>query len=785
MGIKRLRRHLDESSTTLLEKLLYRCIQVKRSLFYKDLIIDFDDEIDFEKYYPVILSFYIAMDDPLIKPKLVKSVNLIVSHWYGYTDRHKLKPLKNTFHLFYDLMKSPSIWETQNSYDKIQEEQAAYLKLYKPMYDLVTEFIKTNKKYEYARGTLVRVLDNWRKSINDRNELPIFIKNLYTKLVRTGLMTYDQKGFVEYRDVMDLIRFELWSTSYETNKKSKSNLPEYDNTMLAARIHEKIKNITRGKELRQFKALSLSEETVPNENEEININEEKVTADQNIKYYKDYFTKKSPAIKKELQKQKKMLEKCKKKKLIDKHKMRLYYHTTPALSNVIDDVFIDLFVEAISNPGLEKNKKLDNSSEENGLNTDKPIEVIIEELIRNKIITKYWMTNFEDYFGTLSYNNERIILQELEKKKKFKEPLYTAQWLIQAVKELCILPLFSERTHKTAPLIKSVLLAGPPKCGKNMLVNAVCTHIGAVKFDLSAETIRESDFFENNDMETLKMYVLKAAKYLQPSILYVNDVHKTFLLSDPPQTPVNVDNILQILAANKEELHDTQSEGPSENIESNRNLEEKLGHPTESQQAIPTLAEQTESFDASFLGDLLSHLASHITKDDMILIMGTSNKPFMSDIKLVEQVFNKILVFPRVDYRTARQYLSDKLLSNDKVDRNFNFHQLATLCTGLPIPCMLSLIEHVSNKFLFDKASSCCYGVPRLCKCSVMKTQLSMEEFIDILIPLRHHIVSQAHEELIFKWYESSKFGKMRPGVVKKWKDNIKKRNEISPKRIS
>lgn len=43
--------------------------------------------------------------------------------------------------------------------------------------------------------------------------------------------------------------------------------------------------------------------------------------------------------------------------------------------------------------------------------------------------------------------------------------------------------------HQSAPLVRSLLITGPRLCGKNMLINAICTEIGAVLFDLSAVNI--------------------------------------------------------------------------------------------------------------------------------------------------------------------------------------------------------------------------------------------------------------------------------------------------------
>lgn len=47
----------------------------------------------------------------------------------------------------------------------------------------------------------------------------------------------------------------------------------------------------------------------------------------------------------------------------------------------------------------------------------------------------------------------------------------------------------SREIHQTAPLNRSLLIAGPKDSGKDMLVHAVCTELGAVLFDLTAANI--------------------------------------------------------------------------------------------------------------------------------------------------------------------------------------------------------------------------------------------------------------------------------------------------------
>lgn len=53
------------------------------------------------------------------------------------------------------------------------------------------------------------------------------------------------------------------------------------------------------------------------------------------------------------------------------------------------------------------------------------------------------------------------------------------------------LPSGSPDIHSMAPLIRSILLVGPPGMGKKMLVKAVCTETGANLFDLSPDNLQD------------------------------------------------------------------------------------------------------------------------------------------------------------------------------------------------------------------------------------------------------------------------------------------------------
>lgn len=59
----------------------------------------------------------------------------------------------------------------------------------------------------------------------------------------------------------------------------------------------------------------------------------------------------------------------------------------------------------------------------------------------------------------------------------------------QLIAEYCILPLGNNTLRELTPLIRSVLIAGPHGSGKKMLVNAICTELGATLFDITPANI--------------------------------------------------------------------------------------------------------------------------------------------------------------------------------------------------------------------------------------------------------------------------------------------------------
>nr|XP_029511747.1 dynein regulatory complex protein 11-like [Oncorhynchus nerka] len=95
-----------------------------------------------------------------------------------------------------------------------------------------------------------------------------------------------------------------------------------------------------------------------------------------------------------------------------------------------------------------------------------------------------------------------------------------------------ILPLGSQSVHQKAPLMKTLLLAGPGGVGKRMLVHALCTETGANLFNLSPRNLA-GKYPGRSCLQYLLHMVFKVARQLQPSVIWIGDAEKTFYKKVP------------------------------------------------------------------------------------------------------------------------------------------------------------------------------------------------------------------------------------------------------------
>ncbi|XP_042806564.1 dynein regulatory complex protein 11 isoform X3 [Panthera leo] len=150
----------------------------------------------------------------------------------------------------------------------------------------------------------------------------------------------------------------------------------------------------------------------------------------------------------------------------------------------------------------------------------------------------------------------------------------------------------SATVHENAPLVKSLLLAGPSGVGKKMLVHAICTETGANLFDLSAANIA-GKYPGKDGLQMMLHMVSKVARQLQPSVVWIGDTEKTFYKKVPSA--------------------------------------ERMMEPKRLKKQLPKILRL-------------------LKPDDRILIVGTTQRPFDAELQSFCKVYQKIILVPRPDY---------------------------------------------------------------------------------------------------------------------------------------
>ncbi|KAM9483755.1 LOW QUALITY PROTEIN: dynein regulatory complex protein 11 [Clarias gariepinus] len=229
---------------------------------------------------------------------------------------------------------------------------------------------------------------------------------------------------------------------------------------------------------------------------------------------------------------------------------------------------------------VEKKKK-----KEKDLTADRNIESIFEELVLEGILIQPMTVKLSDYLGEYSYLGTSLRQADIE-------PMPSLSDVRQLIALYGVLPLGSQCVHERGPLIRSVLLAGPSGVGKRMLLHALCTETGANLFNLSPANLA-GKYPGRSGLQYLLHMVLKVARQLQPSVIWIGDAEKTFYKKVPK---------------------------PEKEMEPKR------------------------------LKKDLPKIVKSIKAEDRVLLVGTSRRPFDADLKALCKVYKKIILIPRPDY---------------------------------------------------------------------------------------------------------------------------------------
>ncbi|XP_078260309.1 dynein regulatory complex protein 11 isoform X5 [Rhinoraja longicauda] len=236
----------------------------------------------------------------------------------------------------------------------------------------------------------------------------------------------------------------------------------------------------------------------------------------------------------------------------------------------------------------KKSKKGKKKKKGKDLTANRTIDSLFEELVNEGLLIKPNNVQLSDFKGEYNYLGTTLRQTDIE-------PMPSLSDVKQLITLYGILPLGSQAVHEKAPLVKSLMLAGPSGVGKEMLVHALCTETGANLFNLSSHNIA-GKYPGKSGLQMMIHLVFKVARLLQPSVVWIDNAEKTFYKKVPK--------------------------------------EEKGLDPKRLKKSLPSILKSLKS-------------------EDRVLIVGTTRRPFDAELKSFCRTFQKIVLIPRPDY-TAR-----------------------------------------------------------------------------------------------------------------------------------
>ncbi|XP_015723299.1 dynein regulatory complex protein 11 [Coturnix japonica] len=277
-------------------------------------------------------------------------------------------------------------------------------------------------------------------------------------------------------------------------------------------------------------------------------------------------------------------------------------------------------------------KKL--SELEKDLTPDRTIDSLYRELAEEGILIKVKPVNLSDYVGEYSYLGTTLCQVDVE-------PMPSLADIRQLVALYGILPLGSQTAHEKAPLVKALLLAGPSGVGKKMLVHAICTETGANLFNLSPSNIA-AKYPGKSGLQMMLHMVLKVAKQMQPSVMWIGDTEKPF---------------------------------------------------------YKTVPKAEEQINPKRLEKMLPKLLKALRAEDRVLLVGTSSRPFDAKIKPFCKVYQKIILIPRPDY-ASRFVLWKHIITQHggEITKLLNISCLAKLSDGFTQGRIVQAVQAVLSE---------------------------------------------------------------------------------------
>ncbi|XP_053680095.1 IQ and AAA domain-containing protein 1-like [Anopheles nili] len=318
--------------------------------------------------------------------------------------------------------------------------------------------------------------------------------------------------------------------------------------------------------------------------------------------------------------------------------------------------------------------------------SERSVESIIEELVERNILKAFRERTFDDFIGDFNF-------AAFERRNRLQQDPPPAMGEIRTI--------LRSYLHGMGPLVvpkpKSICLLAPTGYGKTLLLEAICSETSSVLFDLSVESCAP---IELSEFPYFMQLILRAARMLQPTVLAIENVHRTFYKKVPP---------------------------------SEQHLE-------------PTKLSKY----------LFKLIVKQLQPEDKILLVATSNQPWLAKVGPLKKCFEKFIILPRPDYGSTNLLWQHALRRFPTVPRDLDLSALSKVTNGYSagqiIDCTKQVL-HIRRRMQFGRKP--------------LNVQELFEQFLASASGPQYPISDKEYEKYI-KWHRKvNKLAKMRAKIVR------------------